>query len=69
MSEPQETFLVDYPCDRHCQVEIDLTEVHTKFTIRQARSLAEAEHRERHEPLVESTPVHDMLTASFRSAG
>lgn len=68
MTAPQQTFLADFPCDRHCQVEMDLTEMHHQFTLRQMRAAAQHEHDLRHAPEPGPTPAHDRLAASFQAA-
>jgi hypothetical protein len=63
---PQAVFLVDYPCERHCQVELDLTDMHKQFTLRQMWASADHQHGLRHKPAAERTPIHDGLAATFR---
>jgi hypothetical protein len=62
-ADPQETFAVDYPCDQHCLVEVDLTGVHQSFTHRQMRVAADAEHAKRHEPAPVPTPILEQVAA------
>lgn len=68
MTDAQESFVVEYPCDLHCRVEIDLADHHARVTHRQMRDWAEVEHKARHEPKPPevATPIHDWLTAAFR---
>ena len=47
--EPQYTLQADYPCDRHCQVEVDLSVfADAKATVRQARVKVDDEHARIH---------------------
>jgi hypothetical protein len=43
------TFVVEYPCDRRCQVELDLSDIHLRFTHGQMLRTAEDAHLEAHE--------------------
>jgi hypothetical protein len=63
VSEPQATFTVEYPCDLHCRIEVHLDGVHLGFTHRQMRSNADAEHKQRHEPLPVYTPILEQVAA------
>jgi hypothetical protein len=49
MTQPMATFVVEYPCDRRCQVELDLSEIHARFTHGQMLRVAEGVHLEAHE--------------------
>jgi hypothetical protein len=66
-AQPEATFTVAYPCEKRCVVEVDLSDVHSHFTVNQARKKADAEHRQLHEPPPAATPIHDGLRASFSS--
>ncbi|WP_045740795.1 hypothetical protein [Actinoplanes rectilineatus] len=67
MTVPQPSFFVDYPCDRHCQVEVDVADAHLRYTLGQMLRAAEVQHRKLHEPSAEPTPVHDRVRAEFRA--
>jgi hypothetical protein len=43
------TFVVEYPCDRRCQVELDLSDIHLRFTHGQMLRTADGVHLEAHE--------------------
>lgn len=66
-AQPEETFLVAYPCQLRCLVEVDLTGIHSQFTHRQMRVKADALHQEMHGPPQVAAPIHDLLAATFRS--
>lgn len=68
-AEPEETFMVAYPCDKHCVVEVDVSDAHSRYTVRQMREKADVEHKRRHGPIAVRTPIHDGLQASFRPPG
>ncbi len=42
--KPQATFSVEYPCDRHCRVELDMADHHDRVTHRGLLIAAELEH-------------------------
>lgn len=48
MSDLAATFVVEYPCDRMCQVELDLSDIHNRFTRGQMLRTAEDAHVEAH---------------------
>jgi len=47
---PQEMFVVEYPCDRFCRIEVDLSKEHSQVTLQKMREKAEESHRRIHEP-------------------
>jgi hypothetical protein len=49
MSEPDLTFIAEYPCERRCQVEFDVTDVNARFTNNQMRLHADAAHKAAHQ--------------------
>lgn len=49
MSDPMATFVVEYPCARRCQVELDLSDIHLRFTHAQMLRAAEDAHLAAHE--------------------
>jgi hypothetical protein len=73
---PQATFVVEYPCDRFCRMEVELTGERNTVTLQQLWEKADERHRRIHEPeLAETTaPVVDPEAARrpaatvFRSA-
>ena len=72
----QATFVVEYPCDRFCRIEVELTGERGQVTLQQLWDKADGLHRRVHEPeLAEaSVPVVDEEVARrpaatvFRSA-
>jgi len=49
MTAPMATLVVEYPCARRCQVELDLTDIHIRFTHGQMLRAAESAHLQAHE--------------------
>lgn len=49
MIEPMAALVVEYPCDRRCQVELDLDGIHIRFTHGQMLRTAEDAHLAAHE--------------------
>lgn len=47
---PQAMFVVEYPCDRFCRIEVDLSGEHNQVTLQQLREKAEGLHKREHEP-------------------
>ncbi len=47
-TQPAATLLVEYPCDRHCQVELDLADATTRHTYRQMLVRAQRAHDAAH---------------------
>ena len=47
---PQAMFVVEYPCDKFCRVEVDLSDERGDVTLRQLRDRADGLHRRIHEP-------------------
>ena len=66
---PMATFVVEYPCELHCRIEVDLDRAHLRFTHRQMLQSAHAEHKKAHQPKAEPAPIYDGLAATFRSPG
>ena len=48
--EAQESFVVEYACNRHCRIEIDAEKINTRAGRRQMRDLADREHDRVHPP-------------------
>ncbi|MFG1610354.1 hypothetical protein [Actinoplanes sp. NPDC049265] len=46
----QAMFVVEYPCDSFCRIEVDLSGEHDRLTLGQMREKAEELHRGVHEP-------------------
>lgn len=65
--KPQAVFVVEYPCELHCSVELDLSDMHKQFTLRQMWQGADHQHEKAHAAVPEQTPIHDGLSASFRA--
>jgi hypothetical protein len=73
----QATFVVEYPCDRFCRIEVELTNEPNHVTQQQMWEKADALHRRVHEPEPAETPapvvdddeaVHRPAATVFRSA-
>ncbi|MFI5894996.1 hypothetical protein ACIA5D_33345 [Actinoplanes sp. NPDC051513] len=47
---PQATFVVEYPCDRFCRIEVELTGERSQITLQQLWEKADGIHRRVHEP-------------------
>jgi hypothetical protein len=47
---PQAMFVVEYPCDRFCRIEVDLSGERGQFTLREMQEQAEQLHQRVHEP-------------------
>lgn len=75
MSEPMAMLVVEYACDRGCQVELDLSDIHLRYTHRQMLGAAEDAHLAAHgrEPVRVFSPrpevtVRAALVADARAA-
>lgn len=44
------TFVVEYPCDRYCRIEVELSGERGQTTLQQMRDKAEELHRREHAP-------------------
>ena len=54
---PQAMFVVEYPCDRFCRIEVDLTSERSHVTLQQLREKADGLHQREHQPeLAEADP-------------
>jgi hypothetical protein len=49
-ADSQATFVVEYPCDQFCRIEVDLTGERGQLTLQQMREKAERSHQLVHEP-------------------
>ena len=47
---PQAMLVVEYPCDRFCRIEVDLSAERSQVTLQQLREKADQLHRRVHEP-------------------
>ena len=47
---PQAMFVVEYPCDRFCRIEVDLMGERGQVTLQQMRDKADGLHQRIHEP-------------------
>jgi hypothetical protein len=47
---PQTMFVVEYPCDQFCRIEIDLSAEREQVTLRQLRDKADEAHQRAHAP-------------------
>jgi hypothetical protein len=47
---PQAMFVVEYPCDRFCRIEVDLSGERSQVTLQQLREKADGLHQRVHEP-------------------
>lgn len=46
----QAMFVVEYPCDQFCRVEVDVSDEHGRATLQQLREKADGMHQRIHEP-------------------
>ncbi|GIF18986.1 hypothetical protein BJ973_006033 [Actinoplanes tereljensis] len=46
----QVMFVVEYPCDRFCRIEVDLSGERGQVTLQQMRDKADGLHQREHEP-------------------
>jgi hypothetical protein len=46
----QAMFVVEYPCDRFCRVEVDVTRERGQITLQQMLDKADGQHQRIHEP-------------------
>jgi len=54
---PQAMFVVEYPCDRFCRIEVDLSGERSHVTLQQLREKADGLHQREHQPeLAEAGP-------------
>ena len=75
-SGPQATFVVEYPCDQFCRIEVELNGERNHLTLQQMWEKADERHRRIHEPQSDepAEPVVDEEAAQrpstnlFRSA-
>jgi len=67
---PQAMFVAEYPCDRFCRIEVDLSDAHSQMTLQQMREKADALHQRVHHPeLAEAdVPVVDQEAAGRPAA-
>jgi hypothetical protein len=58
---PQAMLVVEYPCDRFCRIEVDLSGERSQATLHQMREKADGLHQRVHEPErgEATTPVID----------
>jgi hypothetical protein len=54
---PQATLVVEYPCDRFCRVEVELSGERGQVTLQQMREKADGLHQRIHEPEFAETTV------------
>jgi hypothetical protein len=54
---PQATFVVEYPCDQFCRIEVDLSGEPGQVTLQQIRKKADGLHQQVHEPELDSAAV------------
>jgi hypothetical protein len=47
---PQAMFVIEYPCDRFCRIEVDLSGEHSQLTLQKMREKADGLHQREHEP-------------------
>jgi hypothetical protein len=46
----QAMFVVEYPCDQFCRIEVDVTGERGQLTLQQMRETADGQHQRIHEP-------------------
>ena len=56
-SGPQAMFVVEYPCDRFCRIEVDLSGERSQVTLQQMREKADGLHERVHEPAAAEADV------------
>jgi hypothetical protein len=54
---PQATLVVEYPCDRFCRIEVDLSGERSQATLHQMREKADGLHQRIHEPGRDEAPA------------
>lgn len=54
---PQATFVVEYPCDQFCSIEVELIGEPGHLTLQQMREKADELHRRVHEPEATEAPA------------
>jgi hypothetical protein len=66
----QAMFVVEYPCDRFCRIEVDVSGERGQLTLQQMREKADGLHQRVHEPEVAEAgvPIGDQ-EAARRPAG
>ena len=64
-ADAQATFVVEYPCDRFCRIEVDLSAEPGQTTLLQMRKKADEAHQRVHEPELAASvePVADQHAA------
>ena len=73
---PQATFVVEYPCDRFCHIEVELIGERGTVTLQELWEKADGMHRREHEPetaeaeapVVEPEALRRPTATVFRSA-
>lgn len=66
---PQATFVVEYPCDQFCRIEVELTTERGHLTLQQMWEKADGVHKRIHEPDAEDAePVAEQPAAVQRPA-
>jgi hypothetical protein len=67
---PQAMFVVEYPCDRFCRIEVDVSGERGQVTLRQMREKADGVHQRIHEPELAETdaPIVDQDAAGRPAA-
>lgn len=54
---PQAVFVVEYPCDRFCRIEVELSGERSHVTLQQLWEKADGLHRRVHEPQLAEADV------------
>ena len=54
---PQAMLVVEYPCDRFCRIDVDLSGERGQVTLQQMREKADRLHQRIHEPELVETDV------------
>jgi hypothetical protein len=49
-ADPQAMFVVEFPCDQFCSIEVDVSGERGQLTLQQMREKAEQLHQQIHEP-------------------
>jgi hypothetical protein len=66
---PQAMFVVEYPCDRFCRIEADLSGERSHVTLQQMQDKADGLHQQVHEPELAETAETDVPIVDQTAAG
>ncbi|MEU4618525.1 hypothetical protein AB0G04_00905 [Actinoplanes sp. NPDC023801] len=66
---PQTMLVVEYPCDRFCRIELDLSGERGQITLQQLRDKADKSHQREHEPEAAEAAEAEAPAAHQETAG